>query len=610
MPNNNETIQAMLEKFLPFAQERMGFKNVPNIRLESDEDNAQQPLGKTAYYDPSNSAVTVYVSGRHPKDIMRSISHELVHHTQNGRGEFEKVGAVGEGYAQNDDHLREMEREAYEQGNLCFRDWEDSIKPSLEEGALDWLKQKAKEEAELEKSVGDAHEEDLLKYQREKATSGADYIDTLMKSKSGPSAHDEMTDALSNVLGDYKDMLEYSAGCDIQAKEGKPCGGDPSIGKWDIDFKKYVEKRNLVKATMEEELNMFEKRNKKLNEGIMKKFGYVNEASYEDLAASAETEGDRKYASEFAPNPPSYDEFFAEIGLTDAEGREVVDAIAEEDVDALEASTAYDKLYSVYENEFSQEIDVNAGEDVASWIMNRLASGEEVSENKEVSGLDESRANQIMGAFGVSEDATLQLMRVMQAYNSGLEDKAAQMVEDEFVINNALRQRYHECDNDPSEAIDCLVKELYNEFGTDLAMAGWTMEEDLERYVGDEPRGACKDLEKALVAGEQGGIADCPEARDTLAEPEDEEEDPMPMDDVETLPEATGFNKDFGDEFDHIFEDHDDDDDDEASDIDECMMELPVEEEEETEIIVKVNEGLFDNRDKLLFEKLLKWSSK
>lgn len=126
--SENHTIEAMLVKFMPFAQERMGFESVPEIRLESDEVNAQQPLGKTAYYDPSNSTVTVYVDGRHPKDIMRSISHELVHHTQNGRGEFEKTVTVGEGYAQNDDHLREMEREAYEQGNLCFRDWEDSIK--------------------------------------------------------------------------------------------------------------------------------------------------------------------------------------------------------------------------------------------------------------------------------------------------------------------------------------------------------------------------------------------------------------------------------------------------------------------------------------------------
>jgi hypothetical protein len=35
------------------------------------------------------------------------------------------------GYAQNDEHLRKMEREAYETGNMCFRDWEDSIKSTI-----------------------------------------------------------------------------------------------------------------------------------------------------------------------------------------------------------------------------------------------------------------------------------------------------------------------------------------------------------------------------------------------------------------------------------------------------------------------------------------------
>ena len=38
---------------------------------------------------------------------------------------------MGEGYAQTDEHLREMEREAYEVGNMCFRDWEDSIKSTI-----------------------------------------------------------------------------------------------------------------------------------------------------------------------------------------------------------------------------------------------------------------------------------------------------------------------------------------------------------------------------------------------------------------------------------------------------------------------------------------------
>jgi hypothetical protein len=125
------TLEPLIKKFLPFAQKRMGFNNPPKLFLKGDEKNASNPLGKTAYYDPSEKSVTLYVTGRHPKDIMRSLSHELVHHTQNCRGEFDDTGEMGEGYAQNDEHLREMEREAYEVGNMCFRDWEDSIKQTI-----------------------------------------------------------------------------------------------------------------------------------------------------------------------------------------------------------------------------------------------------------------------------------------------------------------------------------------------------------------------------------------------------------------------------------------------------------------------------------------------
>lgn len=126
-----DTLMPLIKQFLPYAQQTMGFKRPPKLFLRSDAKNASNPLGKTAYYDPEGKSVTLYVSDRHPKDIMRSLSHELVHHTQNCRGEFENAGEMGEGYAQNDVHLRNMEREAYEMGNLCFRDWEDSIKQTI-----------------------------------------------------------------------------------------------------------------------------------------------------------------------------------------------------------------------------------------------------------------------------------------------------------------------------------------------------------------------------------------------------------------------------------------------------------------------------------------------
>jgi hypothetical protein len=126
-----DVLRPLVKQFMPFAQKRFGFTKPPRMFLKQDEENARNPLGRTAYYDPEQMSITLYTTGRHPKDVMRSLAHELVHHTQNCNGMFDNVGSVGEGYAQNDEHLREMEREAYEQGNLCFRDWEDSIKNTI-----------------------------------------------------------------------------------------------------------------------------------------------------------------------------------------------------------------------------------------------------------------------------------------------------------------------------------------------------------------------------------------------------------------------------------------------------------------------------------------------
>ena len=126
-----DTLKPLIKQFLPFAQERMGFQHPPRLFLRQDSENAANPLGKTAYYDPEASSITLYITNRHPKDIMRSLSHELVHHAQNCNGELENAGEMGEGYAQNNPHMREIERFAYEKGNLCFRDWEDSLKGTI-----------------------------------------------------------------------------------------------------------------------------------------------------------------------------------------------------------------------------------------------------------------------------------------------------------------------------------------------------------------------------------------------------------------------------------------------------------------------------------------------
>lgn len=123
------------DKFLSLGQElytsikqELGFEKDPTVTLVDDDENMKDSLGKTAYYDPSSHGIVLYCSGRHVKDILRSFSHELVHHSQNCNGKFSGQTETPDGYAQNDDFLREMEKEAYLKGNMQFRDWEDGHK--------------------------------------------------------------------------------------------------------------------------------------------------------------------------------------------------------------------------------------------------------------------------------------------------------------------------------------------------------------------------------------------------------------------------------------------------------------------------------------------------
>ena len=118
----------LAQDLLSYSQEKVGWRRPPTIMFDSDPENAENPLGKTAHYNPNTFEIVILVDKRHPKDILRSLAHELIHHFQGERGDFDKELDTGPGYAQKDSHLRDMEREAYETGNLCFRDWEDGRK--------------------------------------------------------------------------------------------------------------------------------------------------------------------------------------------------------------------------------------------------------------------------------------------------------------------------------------------------------------------------------------------------------------------------------------------------------------------------------------------------
>jgi len=99
----------------------------PEIKIKKDPQEAGNFFGKTAYYDPNNQEVVLYVLGRHPKDVCRSFTHEMIHHIQNLEGRI-GGGRINTSNVNEDDYLRKIEKEAYLKGNMLFREWEDNIK--------------------------------------------------------------------------------------------------------------------------------------------------------------------------------------------------------------------------------------------------------------------------------------------------------------------------------------------------------------------------------------------------------------------------------------------------------------------------------------------------
>jgi len=102
---------------------------LPEIKIKRDIAESQDFFGRTAYYDPNVNEVVLYVEGRHPKDVMRSFVHEMIHHMQNIEGRLTDISTSN---TNESSALQKLEAEAYMKGNITFRNWEDKIKNGYE----------------------------------------------------------------------------------------------------------------------------------------------------------------------------------------------------------------------------------------------------------------------------------------------------------------------------------------------------------------------------------------------------------------------------------------------------------------------------------------------
>ncbi len=118
----NQLTQYMIDKGL-------NIEPLPSVELvDGDSENASDFFGKTAYYDPEENHIVLYTEGRHPKDIVRSYAHEMIHHIQNLEDRLENISTTN---TTEDDNLEKIEKEAYTDGNITFRNRTDTLNESI-----------------------------------------------------------------------------------------------------------------------------------------------------------------------------------------------------------------------------------------------------------------------------------------------------------------------------------------------------------------------------------------------------------------------------------------------------------------------------------------------
>lgn len=148
----SEEFIGLAKSLYSFMQNKFKFNCEPKIHFAYDEKNASNILGRTGFYDPRKEEVTVFITNRHGKDILRSLAHELLHHIQGCEGMVkpeQTSGTANPNYILYDDFLKKVEADAFERGNICFREWEANVKEGLKK--TEKLEEKKKKKRKIPK---------------------------------------------------------------------------------------------------------------------------------------------------------------------------------------------------------------------------------------------------------------------------------------------------------------------------------------------------------------------------------------------------------------------------------------------------------------------------
>lgn len=108
------SIHTVLPDFIRFACEQLGIDEKPTIDVVDQVPDAE---GVTfGCYRPEINTIYLVARGRHPKDVMRTLAHELVHYKQDQDGKLSyDSGATGS----------DEENEANAQAGVIMRNYSE-----------------------------------------------------------------------------------------------------------------------------------------------------------------------------------------------------------------------------------------------------------------------------------------------------------------------------------------------------------------------------------------------------------------------------------------------------------------------------------------------------
>lgn len=120
-----------IKSLAEFIAKQYKVRPFPKIKISNRNQGDDEVFIKTGYYEPQERLVMLFARGRHPKDVLRSFAHEMIHHYQNLEGRLTNDSYSGQEII-NDDRLMKLEEEAYLKGNIVFRSWTETMQKQVE----------------------------------------------------------------------------------------------------------------------------------------------------------------------------------------------------------------------------------------------------------------------------------------------------------------------------------------------------------------------------------------------------------------------------------------------------------------------------------------------